>query len=72
MSTSERVASALPGWGRWSATPVCASVGYYLETPDMDDGYDAVNAARVRDLAAGRPLGPVPDLPPTDRTRSHR
>ena len=32
-----------------------------LETPGMDEGYDAVNIARVRDLAAGRPLE---DLPP--------
>lgn len=34
---------------------------YYLETPGMDVGYDAVNVARARDLAAGRPLA---DLPP--------
>lgn len=36
-------------------------VVYILETPGMDDGYDAVNLARVRDIAAGRPLA---DLPP--------
>lgn len=26
----------------------------------MDDGYDAVNMARVRDLVAGRPLATLP------------
>ena len=41
--------------------PLLEHVTYYLETPGMDVGYDAVNVARARDLAAGRPL---PDLPP--------
>jgi deoxyribonuclease-4 len=41
--------------------PSLAHVAYYLETPGMDVGYDAVNVARARDLAAGRPLA---DLPP--------
>ncbi len=36
-------------------------VTYYLETPGMDEGYDAINVARAHDLAAGRPLA---DLPP--------
>ena len=36
-------------------------MAYYLETPGMDEGYDAVNMARARDLLAGRPLA---DLPP--------
>lgn len=31
-------------------------VAFYLETPGMEDGYDAVNMARLGDLAAGRPL----------------
>jgi deoxyribonuclease-4 len=35
-------------------------VAYYLETPGMDEGYDAINAARTHDLAAGRPLTPLP------------
>jgi hypothetical protein len=26
----------------------------------MDEGWDEVNLARVRDLAEGRPLGPLP------------
>ena len=33
----------------------------YLETPGMDDGYDAINMARCRDLLAGRPLADLPD-----------
>jgi hypothetical protein len=38
---------------------------YYIETPGMDEGYDAVNIARARDLVAGRPL---PLLPPEAMT----
>lgn len=41
--------------------PRLAHATYYLETPGMDVGYDAVNIARARDIAAGRPLA---DLPP--------
>jgi deoxyribonuclease-4 len=33
-------------------------VAFYLETPGMEDGWDAVNVARMGDLAAGRPLTP--------------
>lgn len=33
---------------------------YYIETPGMDEGYDAVNMARARDLLAGRPLDDLP------------
>ena len=40
--------------------PALASAAYYLETPGMDEGYDAVNVARAHDLAAGRPLAPLP------------
>lgn len=36
--------------------PALRSVPFYLETPGMDDGYDAINASRVADLIAGRPL----------------
>jgi deoxyribonuclease-4 len=32
-----------------------AGVAFYLETPHMEQGYDAVNMARVHDLVAGRP-----------------
>jgi deoxyribonuclease-4 len=41
--------------------PGLGHVAYILETPGMDDGYDSVNLARVRDIATGRPLA---DLPP--------
>ena len=44
-----------------SAIPALAHVTYYLETPGMDEGYDAINVARAYDIAAGRPLA---DLPP--------
>jgi deoxyribonuclease-4 len=40
--------------------PALSHVAYYLETPGMEDGLDAVNMARIGDLAAGRPLTPVP------------
>ena len=40
--------------------PRLAHVTYYLETPGMDEGYDAINVARARDLAAGRPLATLP------------
>ena len=36
----------------------------------MDDGYDALNIARVKDLAAGRPLEPLP--PEAFRIKSSR
>lgn len=35
-------------------------VAFYLETPGMEDGFDAVNVARLGDLAAGRPLTQAP------------
>jgi deoxyribonuclease-4 len=33
----------------------------YMETPGMDDGYDAINMARCRDLLAGRSLASLPE-----------
>jgi deoxyribonuclease-4 len=53
--------------------PSLAHVTYILETPGMDEGYDAINVARAYDIAAGRP---VADLPPnageltSDRSRT--
>ena len=41
--------------------PWLAGMTYILETPGMDEGYDAINIARARDLVAGRALA---DLPP--------
>lgn len=49
------------GLGHIVRHPALRHVAYYLETPGMDDGYDAINIARTHDLAAGRPLS---DLPP--------
>jgi deoxyribonuclease-4 len=49
------------GLGHLLRHPKLAHAAYYLETPGMDEGYDAVNMARARDLLAGRPLA---DLPP--------
>lgn len=40
--------------------PSLEHVAYFLETPGMDEGYDAVNVTRARDLAAGRPLAELP------------
>ena len=40
--------------------PLLAHATYYLETPGMDEGYDAINVARALALAAGRPLEPLP------------
>jgi deoxyribonuclease IV len=37
-----------------------AGTTYYLETPGMEAGYDAVNVARAYELAAGRPLADLP------------
>ncbi len=44
------------GLGHLLRHPALAHVTYYLETPGMDDGYDAINVARAYDIAAGRPL----------------
>ena len=49
------------GLGHLLRHPALAHVTYYLETPGMDEGYDAVNVARAYDIAACRP---VADLPP--------
>lgn len=45
--------------------PSLGHVTYFLETPGMGEGYDAVNMSRARDLGAGRPL---PVLPPEAMT----
>ena len=53
------------GLARILTHPDLAGTPYYLETPGMDEGYDAINVARAYDLAAGRPL---PQLPPEAMT----
>jgi deoxyribonuclease-4 len=48
-------------------------VAFYLETPRMEDGFDAVNVARLGDLASGRPLTPGEGVPWTaERGNSRR
>ena len=48
------------GLGHLLCHPRLAHAAFYLETPGMDEGYDAVNLARARDLLAGRPLDELP------------
>ncbi len=48
------------GLARILTHPELRGVTYYLETPGMDEGYDAINAARAHDLAEGRPLTVLP------------
>ncbi len=48
------------GLGHLICHPALAHATYYIETPGMDEGYDAVNLARARDIAAGRPLAVLP------------
>jgi hypothetical protein len=40
--------------------PLLARATYLVETPGMDEGYDAINVERARRLAAGVPLDPLP------------
>jgi deoxyribonuclease-4 len=39
--------------------PSLAHATYFIETPGMDEGYDAINLTRAFDLASGRPLEPL-------------
>jgi deoxyribonuclease-4 len=48
------------GLARLLTHPALAHVAYFLETPGMDQGYDAVNMGRARALVAGEPLGSLP------------
>lgn len=40
--------------------PLLAGATYILETPGMDEGYDAINVARALALARGEALDPLP------------
>lgn len=51
--------------------PALAGATYYLETPGMDAGYDAVNLARARAIAAGEPLETLPPEAFEVRSASH-
>jgi deoxyribonuclease IV len=48
------------GMAHLLTTPALGHVATYIETPGMDDGYDAINLRRAHDLALGRPLEPLP------------
>jgi deoxyribonuclease-4 len=48
------------GLGHLLRHPALAHATYYLETPGMDEGYDAINIARAYDIAANRPLATLP------------
>jgi deoxyribonuclease IV len=48
------------GMGHLLRHPSLDHVAFYLETPGMEKGYDAVNMARMGDLAWGRALTPGP------------
>jgi deoxyribonuclease IV len=56
------------GLRRMLTHPALEQVTYILETPGMEDGWDAVNLARVKALAEGRDLEPLP--PAAFATRS--
>jgi len=56
------------GLARMATHPALGHVTYFLETPGMDDGYDAVNLDRLRDLVNGRALATLP--PAAFHTRS--
>lgn len=48
------------GLRRLLTNPRLAGVTYFLETPGMDQGYDAINLARAYAIAAGEPLEALP------------
>jgi len=60
MGASAGEMGAGAGLARFLTHPALGHVACFLETPGMDQGYDAVNVARARSLAAGLPLDPLP------------
>jgi deoxyribonuclease-4 len=48
------------GLHRFLTHPELAGVPHYLETPGMDEGYDALNVRNALRIAAGLPMEPVP------------
>lgn len=48
------------GLGHLVRHPDLRHAAYLLETPGMQEGYDAINMARVRALASGEPLDALP------------
>jgi len=57
------------GLGHLLMHPRLREVPFVLETPGMDEGYDAINLERCRSLIAGEPL---PKLPPAAFRLSRR
>jgi deoxyribonuclease-4 len=55
------------GLARILTHPALAGATYILETPGMDEGYDAINIARAKALAAGQPLEDLPADAPVSR-----
>ena len=67
------------GLGHLLLHPALAHVVYYIETPGMDEGYDAINIARGYDTPRGAHGGPAArgddvawEPGPTDRRRPSR
>jgi deoxyribonuclease-4 len=52
--------------------PALDDVAFYLETPGMEFGNDAINMARMGDLVAGRPLTFRPETDPEAEAASRR
>jgi len=50
----------IDGLRRFLTHPALAGIPYYLETPGMDEGYDALNVRNALRIAAGVALEPVP------------
>jgi deoxyribonuclease-4 len=48
------------GLGHFVAHPLLREIPFILETPGMDEGYDAINLRRVDALLAGEPLETLP------------
>jgi hypothetical protein len=48
------------GLGRLLTHPALAHVAFFLETPGMDEGYDALNVRNALRIAAGLAPDPVP------------
>jgi deoxyribonuclease-4 len=49
------------GLAAFLAHPLLAGTMYVIETPGMEEGYDAINVARARAIAGGQPLAPLPE-----------
>ncbi len=48
------------GLGHFLGHPALARVPHFLETPGMEEGYDALNVTNALRIAAGLPIEPVP------------